>query len=83
MRIGLVVNPVAGLGGRVGLKGSDGAGVQERARALGATPRAPERAATALAELRSRLGVPFAVATAGGSMGEGDVLRAGLVPDVR
>ena len=34
MRIGLVVNPVAGLGGRVGLKGSDGADVQEKARAL-------------------------------------------------
>ncbi|MGW2312124.1 ATP-NAD kinase family protein [Actinomadura luteofluorescens] len=83
MRIGLVVNPVAGLGGRVGLKGSDGADVQEKARALGATPHAAERAALALAELRSRIGGPFTVPTAGGPMGEDAVLDAGLIPDVR
>ncbi|MFI2608425.1 ATP-NAD kinase family protein [Kitasatospora sp. NPDC018619] len=47
-RIGLVVNPVAGLGGRVGLKGSDGADVQRRALALGARPQALARAALAL-----------------------------------
>ncbi|MFG3256868.1 ATP-NAD kinase family protein [Streptomyces sp. NPDC048172] len=67
-RIGLVVNPVAGLGGRVGLKGSDGVGVQERARALGAVPRAGARASAALTELRAR-GVEFELLTAGGPMG--------------
>ncbi|NUS01125.1 MAG: ATP-NAD kinase, partial [Nonomuraea sp.] len=41
--VGLVVNPVAGLGGAAGLKGSDGAGVQRAALALGAEPRAGER----------------------------------------
>ncbi|MGI5326055.1 ATP-NAD kinase family protein [Actinomadura nitritigenes] len=81
MRFGLVVNPVAGIGGRAGLKGSDGADVQARARALGAVPRAGERAALALAELRSRLG-PVEVLTAAGPMGADAARAAGLAPTV-
>ncbi|GAA2079718.1 hypothetical protein GCM10009801_37500 [Streptomyces albiaxialis] len=76
-RIGLVVNPVAGLGGRVGLKGSDGADVQERARALGAVPRAGERASAALTELRAR-GVEFELLTVQGPMGAGAAADAGV-----
>lgn len=53
-RVGLVVNPVAGLGGAVGLKGSDGAKLQARARRLGAVPHAAERAGRAIARLVSR-----------------------------
>ncbi|MFE6056000.1 ATP-NAD kinase family protein [Kitasatospora sp. NPDC056446] len=49
--VGLVVNPVAGLGGRVGLKGSDGAATQRRARELGARAGAAARAALTLRHL--------------------------------
>ncbi|HEY6599223.1 MAG TPA: ATP-NAD kinase, partial [Pseudomonadales bacterium] len=40
LRIGLIVNPVAGLGGPAALKGSDGVDTQRRALSLGSQPRA-------------------------------------------
>ena len=50
-KLGLIVNPVAGLGGSVGLKGSDGM-VQE-ALARGAVPQSENRAKAALQEIVS------------------------------
>ncbi|MGW3655092.1 ATP-NAD kinase family protein [Streptomyces sp. NPDC005151] len=55
-RIGLVVNPVAGLGGRVGLGGTDGPERPRVALSLGARPLAGVRAVAALGELSLRLG---------------------------
>jgi len=68
-RLGLIVNPVAGLGGRVGLKGSDGAEIQQQARALGAVPQASHRAAQALERLRPLRGQVELIAYPG-EMGE-------------
>ncbi len=51
MRIGALVNPVAGLGGTVALKGTDGPGTVTGALALGALPQAGARFARAMAVL--------------------------------
>jgi len=51
LKLGLLVNPYAGLGGPAGLKGSDGASIRREALARGAAPRAVERARRALAVL--------------------------------
>jgi predicted polyphosphate/ATP-dependent NAD kinase len=80
-RLGLIVNPIAGLGGRVGLKGSDGPEIQRRARSLGAEPRAGDRAAAALGPLRS-MAEAIDLLTAVGEMGETIALRAGFQPRV-
>ncbi len=47
-RLGLIINPYAGLGGSVGLKGSDGKTIRTEALARGAEIRAPQRMTRAL-----------------------------------
>lgn len=51
-KIGFLINPVAGIGGRVGLKGSDGSRIQEEAKKLGAVAEAPVRALAALRKVK-------------------------------
>ena len=55
MRIGLIVNPYSGLGGTVGLKGTDGPDTVAEALRRGATPQAGPRARTALELLSNRV----------------------------
>ncbi|MFJ9517926.1 ATP-NAD kinase family protein [Kitasatospora sp. NPDC101801] len=77
MIVGLVVNPVAGLGGPVALKGSDGPAVQARALALGSVPRAADRATAALRALHARR-PGFELRTVAGGMGEHSARAAGV-----
>ena len=76
-KLGVIVNPVAGMGGRVGLKGSDGIDILRQARKLGAQPESPHRAVDALkvvAQIKDRI----EVITCPGEMGEAECRRAGI-----
>lgn len=80
-RLGLIVNPIAGMGGRVGLKGSDGEDTLRRARELGAKPTAPARASAALEpllEIRDEI----ELVTYPDEMGELESRRLGFDPIV-
>jgi predicted polyphosphate/ATP-dependent NAD kinase len=79
-RLGLIVNPVAGIGGRVGLKGSDGTEIQKKARELGAVPEALNRAAEALERVRPV--DDLQIITYPGEMGEDAARASGFAPTV-
>jgi predicted polyphosphate/ATP-dependent NAD kinase len=75
--IGLIVNPVAGMGGAVGLKGTDGKAIVNRARSLGAKPVSPVRAEDFLSELNPiKSGVRLVVGA--GRMGEDEAKSVGF-----
>lgn len=76
VRLGLIVNPVAGVGGRVGLKGSDGTAVQLRALRRGAVPQASIRTVRALRRLAGVPGLELLVAP--GAMGAEQAAVVGL-----
>ena len=65
-KIGLIVNPIAGMGGSVGLKGTDGE-IVKKAIELGAKPTTPQRVKETLSLIK-RKDVYFMVAP--GKMGE-------------
>lgn len=72
---GFLINPVAGMGGAVGLKGTDG--LSEQALALGAVPVSPGRAMEALRSI-ARVSTHAAFITAAGEMGEDALRESGL-----
>ncbi len=77
--VGFVVNPIAGMGGRVGLKGTDGKVSEARRR--GAEPKSPERAREALEALGSH-SENIQLYTYAGPMGEWEAEAVGVTPTV-
>ena len=80
-RLGIIVNPVAGLGGSVALKGSDGADTAQLALSQGAVALANERLKVALNECTESL-KSADVFTVAGEMGETTCLALGLQPEI-
>ncbi len=80
-KLGFLINPIAGMGGRVGLKGTDGREILEKAIALGARPWAGERAKGAL---RPILGLKdeITLVTYPSQMGEDAARDCGFLPKV-
>jgi predicted polyphosphate/ATP-dependent NAD kinase len=81
MKLGFIVNPIAGMGGRVGLKGTDG--VLKEAIARGAKPIAPKRAREFLLKLKEIITeAPMEILTCPSMMGEEEAKKAGLPVEV-
>ncbi|WP_261841296.1 ATP-NAD kinase family protein [Aliamphritea ceti] len=78
-RLGLIVNPVAGLGGSVALKGSDGEDTAAKAIALGAEPKANLRTRQALEPLQ---GLVMEVVSFPAEMGADTATEMGFNPKV-
>ncbi|WP_127506331.1 ATP-NAD kinase family protein [Actinoplanes solisilvae] len=79
--LGLIINPVAGMGGSVGLKGTDGEDVLREAWRRGARPAAEDRARGAVLRL-SDSATPLRVLTGSGESGEDVARTAGLDVEV-
>jgi predicted polyphosphate/ATP-dependent NAD kinase len=75
-QLGLIVNPVAGMGGSVGLKGTDGL-MYKRALKLGAKPVTPKKTHEVLSHIKKKGSIALLVAP--GKMGE-RYIRACAIP---
>jgi predicted polyphosphate/ATP-dependent NAD kinase len=79
-KIGLVVNPIAGIGGRAALKGSDGE-LSRRAMEYGEVSPAPRRTVESLQEI-SYANIEFEILTYPSAMGENEAVECGYRPTV-
>jgi predicted polyphosphate/ATP-dependent NAD kinase len=77
MRLGFIVNPIAGMGGKVGLKGTDN--ILQEAIARGAEPISPKRATEFLKKLKqNKDGTRIGIFTCPGNMGQTEAMDASL-----
>jgi len=77
-KIGFIVNPIAGMGGKVGLKGTDG--VLTQAIKLGAKPIAPDKSIETIKEFISNYSEKNNIQwfTCSGQMGSDELKKAGI-----
>lgn len=80
-KLGFIINPIAGMGGAVGLKGTDGKEILEKALQLGAKPTAPVRAKIFLNELNP-MKKKIQLFTGAGNMGAIEAIKCDYTPKV-
>ena len=80
IKLGLIINPIAGMGGKTGLKGSDGSNTLKIALSLGAKRESANRAEQALLPLKF-LSNKYSLITCSGEMGQESCNRLGLKTD--
>jgi predicted polyphosphate/ATP-dependent NAD kinase len=81
LKLGFLVNPIAGMGGKVGLKGTNG--TAKKATALGAKPVSPAKAVEFLIKLNELdLARRIETITCPGIMGENEVKKAGVQAEI-
>ncbi len=80
-KIGLIINPIAGMGGRVGLKGTDGENILDKAVKLGARPQSESRTREALGIL-SKTVSDIMLLVYSGKMGEKAAGECGFSPEI-
>jgi predicted polyphosphate/ATP-dependent NAD kinase len=81
MKLGFLVNPIAGMGGKVGLKGTNGAA--KKAADLGAKPVSPAKALEFLTKLKELdITSRIEIITCQGIMGEKETRTAGLQAEI-
>lgn len=78
-RLGLIVNPIAGMGGRVGLKGTDGEETLKKALELGAKKEAPQKVKKALDYINQHIS-GIDILTYSGDMGQNECIDLGITP---
>ena len=76
-KLGLIINPIAGIGGKAGLKGSDGERIQREALDKGIKPEAADKACVAL-ECISDLRDKIEILTYEGDMGDAAARKCGF-----
>jgi predicted polyphosphate/ATP-dependent NAD kinase len=81
VKIGFVVNPIAGMGGAVGLKGTDGEDVLREARARGARKVSAARAKEALVAIQKKR-LSFDFITCSGEMGMDELAEIGITSEI-
>ena len=81
-RIGVLVNPLAGIGGPAGMKGSDRPEALRRARELGLAPQSVKRTTEVFQKVRAQFDGDVEILAAPGNMGANELLQAGFQPEI-